>query len=227
MEEEKKEIAKVITFKDIEEANKLIKPMKIVRENKQTHKKITKNYAEVSQRIKAFRRVYPQGVIITELVSESDGIITFNAVVKDSEGYVLANAHAREKVDEGLINKTNALENCETSAVGRALGMCGFGIDTSLASAEEVQQAIDKQENAKNGRMTDEQLLTISKLSPDITDHLREKYKKDPTTLTYGEAEEAIASLLKHKLIKTNEEKKHNTCCFKKNKKKASQALMT
>ena len=204
--EEKKEIAKVITFKDIEEANKLIKPMKIVRENKQTHKKITKNYAEVSQRIKAFRRVYPQGVIITELVSESDGIVTFNAVIKDSEGYVLANAHAREKVGEGLINKTNALENCETSAVGRALGMCGFGIDTSLASAEEVQQAIDNQENIKNGRMTDEQMLIICKLNPDILDHLREKYKKDPTTLTYSEAEEAIASLLKHKLIKTKEE---------------------
>lgn len=204
--EEKEKQTKVITFKDIEEANKLIKPMKIVREDKKTHKKVSKNYAEVSQRIKAFRRVYPQGVIISELVSENDGIITFNAVIKDSEGYILANAHAREKVDEGLINKTNALENCETSAVGRALGMCGFGIDTSLASAEEVQQAIAKQEISKNGQMTEEQILIIEKLDPNLKDHIREKYKKDPTTLTYGEAEEAIASLLKHKLIKTKEE---------------------
>ena len=42
-------------------------------------------------------------------------------------------------------NKTSYIENCETSAVGRALGMCGFGIDTSIASAEEVQNAMANQ----------------------------------------------------------------------------------
>jgi hypothetical protein len=44
------------------------------------------------------------------------------------------------------INKTSYVENCETSAIGRALAMLGIGIDTSIASANEVSDAIAKQE---------------------------------------------------------------------------------
>ena len=50
------------------------------------------------------------------------------------------------------INKTSYVENCETSAIGRALAMLGIGIDTSIASANEVSDAIAKQENASNAK---------------------------------------------------------------------------
>jgi hypothetical protein len=61
----------------------------------------------------------------------------------------LATGYAQEKESSSFINKTSYIENCETSAVGRALGFCGFGIDVSVASYEEVANAINNQ-TAKN-----------------------------------------------------------------------------
>jgi uncharacterized protein (DUF3820 family) len=117
-----------------------------------------KDYAEVNQRIKAFRMVYPDGTITTELLSNDNGVCIFRAVVSNSEGKVIGTGTAYEKEDSSFINKTSYIENCETSAVGRALGMCGFGIDVSVASAEEVQNAINNQvvtqEEADNYTMT-------------------------------------------------------------------------
>lgn len=128
-----------ITFKTIQEANDTIRTTDIK----------GKEYAEVNQRIKAFRMVYPNGMIETKLVSNENGICIFKAFVgyRDSEGeiQILSTGTAYEKENSTFINKTSYIENCETSAVGRALGMCGFGIDTSVASAEEVQNAIQNQ----------------------------------------------------------------------------------
>ena len=108
-----------------------------------------KDYAEVNQRIKAFRMVYPEGTITTELLSNVNGVCIFRAVVSNNEGKVIGTGTAYEKEDSSFINKTSYIENCETSAVGRALGMCGFGIDVSVASAEEVANAIQNQEPTK------------------------------------------------------------------------------
>lgn len=120
-----------------------------------------KAYSEVAQRIKAFRMVYPQGVIETEMLSNENGVCIFKAFVGYREGnelYKLATGTAYEKEDSSFINKTSYIENCETSAVGRALGMAGFGIDVSVASAEEVQNAINNQvvtqEEADNYTLT-------------------------------------------------------------------------
>lgn len=111
-----------------------------------------KDYAEVPQRIKAFRMVFPEGFIKTELLSDIDGVCTFKATcgtyTKDGP-VVLGTGHAYENEKSSFINKTSYIENCETSAVGRALGMAGFGIDTSIASAEEVQNAILNQGEKK------------------------------------------------------------------------------
>ena len=104
-----------------------------------------KEYAEVNQRIKAFRMVYPQGTIVTDMISNENGICVFKARVSDNEGHILGVGHAYEKEDSTFINKTSYIENCETSAVGRALGMAGFGIDVSVASAEEVANAMQNQ----------------------------------------------------------------------------------
>lgn len=125
-----------ITFEKIQEANETIRTTNIK----------GKDYAEVNQRIKAFRMVYPNGDIATELVSNENGVCIFRADVYDEDGNHLGNGTAYEKENSTFINKTSYIENCETSAVGRALGMCGFGIDTSIASAEEVQNAIVNQD---------------------------------------------------------------------------------
>ena len=106
-----------------------------------------KGYIEVNQRIKAFRQVYPTGTISTEIVSLENGVVMMKATILDEEGKMLANGFAYEKESSSFINKTSFIENCETSAIGRALGFCGFGIDSSVASAEEVENAIINQGN--------------------------------------------------------------------------------
>ena len=105
-----------------------------------------KSYAEVNERIKAFRSICPNGSIETTILSNDGGVCVICAVVKDENGKVLGMGHAYEKEGSSNINKTSYIENCETSAVGRALGMCGIGIDTSIASYEEVANAIKQQE---------------------------------------------------------------------------------
>lgn len=134
----------MVTYKDIVEANKSIITTDIK----------GKDYAEVNQRIKAFRMVYPTGYIRTRVRSIEDGICIMTAEVGyyefyengDIEELTLATGTAYEKENSTFINKTSYIENCETSAIGRALGMAGFGIDTSVASAEEVQNAMANQE---------------------------------------------------------------------------------
>ena len=105
-----------------------------------------KDYAEVNQRIKAFRMIYPQGSIVTQMLSNENGVCVFKATVGTDDGVILGTGTAYEKEDSSFINKTSYIENCETSAVGRALGMAGFGIDVSVASAEEVANAMANQE---------------------------------------------------------------------------------
>lgn len=126
-------------YKLIEKANEQIKTTDIK----------GKDYAGVNQRIKAFRMVEPSGAIIPEIVSLENGMCVMKVTVLDSDGKVLAVGHAYEKEGSSFINKTSYIENCETSAVGRALGLCGFGIDTSVASYEEVANAIENQKPTK------------------------------------------------------------------------------
>lgn len=124
-----------MTYEELKKANDAIVPLEIQK----------KDYAPVNQRIKAFRMVYPEGFITTEMVSNADGVCVFRARVgyEDERGHhVLGTGTSYEKETSSFINKTSYIENSETSAVGRALGMAGFGIDMSVASAEEVQTAM-------------------------------------------------------------------------------------
>lgn len=124
-----------MTFEELQRANKLIKSTPIQ----------GKEYAQVPERVKAFRSIHPNGAILTELVSNEGGVCIFRATVYSEDGKTLGTGTAYEKEGSSYINKTSYIENCETSAVGRALGFAGFGIDTSIASAEEVTNAINNQ----------------------------------------------------------------------------------
>ena len=139
-----------------------------------------KEYAEVNQRIKAFRSVCPGGAIMTEMLSNENGICVFKATVCDEEMRVLGTGTAYEKESSSFINKTSYIENCETSAVGRALGMCGFGIDTSIASSEEVQNAIlnqdqSKDEQPKNMTPREQLIARLEELNIPIKKYASEK----------------------------------------------------
>lgn len=106
-----------------------------------------KTYIPVNERVKEFRAKYPDYSLITEIVELTDGICTILAKVIDKDGRIIATGLAREERDDrtSMVNKTSYVENCETSAWGRALGNFGIGIDESIASADEVARAIAQQ----------------------------------------------------------------------------------
>lgn len=147
----------MIKYEDIERANKAIRTTDIK----------GKEYAEVNQRIKAFRMVYPTGYITTEILKNEDGLVQIKATVgyrtDANELQVLSTGTAQEKENSSFINKTSYIENCETSAVGRALGIAGFGIDTSVASYEEVETAILNQEQKEEKKITYAQMGVLQK----------------------------------------------------------------
>ena len=93
-----------------------------------------KEYAEVKERVIAFRRVHPLGQIITDK-NFGDNYVEFVATIVDENGIVLAKGHSRE-----YLKTESAIEKCETSSVGRGLGFAGYGINTSIASAEDMQE---------------------------------------------------------------------------------------
>ena len=112
-----------------------------------------KEYAQVNDRVKAFRQLCPEGSIETDIIAMENGVVTMKAIVKDENGNILGTGLAQEKESSSYINKTSFIENCETSAVGRALGFAGIGVDGSMASAEEIANAILNQES-DNSRKT-------------------------------------------------------------------------
>tara|TARA_R100001440_G_scaffold858_3_gene2826 strand:+ start:3828 stop:4361 length:534 start_codon:yes stop_codon:yes gene_type:complete len=109
-----------------------------------------KQYVEVNERIKFFRQEeqYKNWGIHTEFPMLTEVECLCRASITDPQGNIVAVGHAHEVRTASNINKTSYVENCETSAVGRALAMLGIGIDVSIASANEVQEAIAKQDAA-------------------------------------------------------------------------------
>ena len=112
-----------------------------------------KSYAMVPERVTAFRKLFPEGFIKTEIISH-DGT---NVLMQAIAGYydngvpiILASGFAQETRGKGMVNGTSYIENCETSAVGRALGMIGLGINGGgICSAEELVNAVKAQQQIK------------------------------------------------------------------------------
>jgi len=108
------------------------------------------DYVPVSERIEKFYTKYPEGSLSTELVSFENGMVLMKAFAyKNKEDICPCTGHAMEKEGEGYVNKTSVVENCETSAVGRALANMGFEIKKGIASREEMEK-VQRMEQAKN-----------------------------------------------------------------------------
>lgn len=103
-----------------------------------------KKYVQVADRILYFNEVYKNGMIETKILSELDADrVVVKAVVcphsdKPEQRFT---GHSQAVWGDGYINKTSALENCETSAIGRALALMGIGVIDSVASVDEVNKA--------------------------------------------------------------------------------------
>lgn len=193
-----------IKFEDIKKANESIVTLDVK----------GKEYAQVNERIKAFRMVYPTGSIETEMLSNENGVCIFKAKVGyetnlvkiendevkevKSEFHLLGTGTAYEKENSTFINKTSYIENCETSAVGRALGMAGFGIDTSICSAEEVQNAIANQGTSDSLAKMMQLVIETDTDIEELNKYFKVKSNKE---MTESQLQEAI-KILEKKAVK-------------------------
>ena len=107
-----------------------------------------KEYKTVAKRVDEFRQANKTDLsIITSLVDRDSDTVVMKAEILDKDGRVIATGYAEEHRTASQINRTSALENCETSAIGRALANFGLG-GGEYASADEVANAINQQEKA-------------------------------------------------------------------------------
>ena len=106
-----------------------------------------KKYVLVADRIKYFNDTYKNGCIQTKIVKDEGNIIQFQAIVVPDvkDGNRAFTGHSEEIRGIGFVNKTSAVENAETSAIGRALAMLGIGIIDSVASMDEINIAKGKE----------------------------------------------------------------------------------
>ena len=123
-----------VSYEQIKKANEEIETIKLG----------TKGYAQVNERIKAYRKVYPTGSLTSEIEEIRDDYVRIKATATDEADRVIATGTASEKLTgndkKDYINISSMIENCETSAYGRCLGFAGFGVDTSVASAEDIER---------------------------------------------------------------------------------------
>jgi hypothetical protein len=126
-----------------------------------------KEYTTVAKRVQDFRssETTEKFTIETELVERTADDVVMKAIIKNEEGRVIATGYAEEKRSASMINKTSALENCETSAIGRALAAFGLA-GTEYASADEVANAIKNQNRPAVDTTTsggDQEILALAK----------------------------------------------------------------
>lgn len=117
-----------------------------------------KEYVTVNERLKEFRRLFKDYSLTSEIIELTPEVCTIKAVITDDKGVVRATGLAQELRQASFVNKTSYVENCETSAWGRALGNFGIGIDSSICTADELLLALNAQEQKpepKQATLTD------------------------------------------------------------------------
>lgn len=111
-----------------------------------------KEYVTVAQRILAFNELYENGMIETEVsYLDEKGAVRARAKVtpdvdKPNRYFI---GHSEELRTSTGVNQTSATENCETSAIGRALGMMGIGVIEAIASVDEITKAQNQEKTQR------------------------------------------------------------------------------
>lgn len=122
-----------------------------------------KEYVQVNERIIAFRKLpeFSGYRLQTELLHLDSDSCVIRATILNDSNEIVAQGMAQEDRTSSMINKTSYVENCETSAVGRALGFLGIGVENSIATAEEVAIAIAKQDTPQKQERNPSQKVDV------------------------------------------------------------------
>ena len=169
-----------------------------------------KQYVEVKERIKYFREHYKDWALTTELLELTDNRCVIKATVLNPENRIISTGIAYEMLGSSHINKTSFVENCETSANGRALANLGIMIETSIASADEVKyaKAQDNPKKPKIEKLTDAKLqamiVAIGEGKVSIVQERMSKYKLTKNQKT------TLNELILEADLKIKEEEKSN-----------------
>ena len=113
-----------------------------------------KEYQTVALRVQMFRKDHPEWTILTEIVERNETVVVVKATIINDQGRVIATGHAEEFRTNKGVNSTSAIENCETSSIGRALACYGLLGGGEFASANEVQHAMTAKPKAPSALET-------------------------------------------------------------------------
>ena len=152
-----------------------------------------KDYVLVNSRIKEFRtnpKYNEWGMKTIKTLDEwfestnqktgeiiQDNRVEYKCIITNASGKRISDGDARELKSSSYINQTSHIENCQTSAIGRALGFLGIGIDTSIASAEEVQTAVNNQPKDNKSWLNENQLIATLKGTKEQAEKVIGNYK--------------------------------------------------
>lgn len=157
----------------MEELNKLLKAamQRVAELNEKGILLGRKRYTTVAQRNEVFREIFGvKGRILTEIVEADDERVIVLARIEfyhDGQWVLIGNGYAEERRNSSQVNRTSAIENCETSAVGRALANLGLH-GGEYASANEVENAIHQQQEVKVDTVTVEQQQHLRTLADEV-----------------------------------------------------------
>lgn len=143
-----------------------------------------KDYAMVPERVTAFRKLYPEGFISTEIIANDGTTVLMQAKAgyyrENGEAVILGTGFAQEVRGKGMVNGTSHIENCETSAVGRALGFLGLGLNGGgICSAEELANAVVAQR-----QMTEDFEKTKKEIEARKLAEMKQVKRDAPATVT-------------------------------------------
>ena len=145
-----------------------------------------KMYLQVVHRVEAFRRTLgAEFGIDTQIIVDDGHRVVVKAVVTNKDGITVGSGMAEEIRGQGHVNTTSALENAETSAIGRALASLGLS-GGEYASANEMDAVPRKAENIKQNQAAAVEQDPPSQVSPappepitdDETEAQNERYDK-------------------------------------------------
>lgn len=166
-------------FKDIEKVNSEMQLVDIK----------GKPYADVKERVRAFRKLYPEGCIFTEITDRDETEVIVKATISN-DGKILATGYAWELRNASRLTETSMVEIAETSAVGRALGFLNLGTQTSIATAEEVKQA------QKATRNQIDLIIRNYNKAPDLLMEVMDYFGvNDVSDLSYDQAHKLIGKI--------------------------------
>jgi hypothetical protein len=159
------------------------------------------DYETVESRLEKWIKEYPDGRIETELIEASNTrfIVGAKLFKTEADAKPCSTGLAFEVITEKGVNSTSALENCETSAIGRALANAGFAAKGKRASREEMAKVNNNQPNLYEKKLQERRYGAPGTKSAAVEDALRasfvvENKQDDPQAWSVAEAVDAIGS---------------------------------